>query len=89
MLEFLTVYLDISGPAVLAGLAAGAGSYLLFGGRDKPALMMAAGTGVVAGIVSAVLQTALGPTGGGYMPVIAALAAGAAAGFVMRPARAG
>ena len=89
MPEFLTAYLHLSGPAVLAGLAAGAGGYLLFGGRDRPTLMMAAGTGVIAGMVSAVLQAALGPTGGGYIPVIAALAAGAAAGFVMRPKRAG
>lgn len=89
MWEFINTYLDLSGPAVLAGLAAGAGSYLLFGGRDRATMMTAAGTGVIAGMVSALLQTALGPTAGGYMPVVAALAAGAAAGFVMRPARLG
>jgi hypothetical protein len=89
MPEFITAYLSLSGPAVLAGLAAGAGSYLLFGGREKPTLKMAAGTGVIAGMVSAMLQVAFGPTEGGYMPVVAALAAGATAGFIMRPKRAG
>jgi hypothetical protein len=89
MSEFISAYLDLAGPAVLAGLAVGAASYLLFGGRDMRILIMAAGTGVIAGVVSAVLQAALGPTHGGYMPVVAAVAAGAAAGYVMRPARVG
>jgi hypothetical protein len=89
MSEFLTAYLDLAGPAVLAGLAVGAASYLLFGGRDMRTMIMAAGTGVIAGVVSAVLQAALGPTAGGYMPVVAAVAAGATAGYVMRPARDG
>lgn len=88
MSEFLTAYLGLAGPAVLAGLAAGAGSFLLFGGRDKAAMMMAAGTGVIAGMVSAIMQVSFGPTEGGYMPVIAALAAGTTAGFIMRPRRA-
>jgi len=30
-----------------------------------------------------------GPAAGGYMPVVAAVAAGATAGYVMRPARVG
>ena len=89
MPEFITAYLSLSGSAVLAGLAAGAGSYLLFGGSEKPTMMKAAGTGVIAGMVSAMLQVAFGPTEGGYMPVVAALAAGATAGFIMRPKRAG
>lgn len=89
MSEFFTVYLELAGPAVLAGLAVGAGSYWLFGGRDRRVMMKAAGTGVIAGVVSAVLQAALGPTPGGYMPVVAAVAAGATAGYVMRPTRAG
>jgi hypothetical protein len=89
MSEFFSAYLDLAGPAVLAGLAVGAASYLLFGGRDMRMLIMAAGTGVIAGVVSAVLQAALGPTAGGYMPMVAAVAAGAAAGYVMRPARVG
>jgi hypothetical protein len=89
MSEFFTAYLELAGPAVLAGLAVGAGSYLLFGGRDMRVMIMAAGTGVIAGVVSAVLQAALGPTMGGYMPVVAAVAAGATAGYVMRPAREG
>ena len=77
--------IHIAGPAVLAGLAIGSLSYLLFGGRDMRTMIMAAGTGVVAGVVSAILQAALGVTGGGYMPTVAAVAAGATAGFVMRP----
>ncbi len=85
MSEFLSAYLDLAGPAVLAGLAVGAVSYLLFGGRDMRILITAGGTGVVAGVVSAVLQAALGPTHGGYMPTVAAVAAGAVAGYVMRP----
>jgi hypothetical protein len=52
-------------------------------------MIMAAGTGVIAGVVSAVLQAALGPTHGGYMPMVAAVAAGATAGYVMRPVREG
>jgi hypothetical protein len=84
MSEFLSAYLDLAGPAVLAGLALGAATYLLFGGRDMRIMILAAGTGVIAGVVSAVLQAALGPTHGGYMPVIAAVAAGAVAGYVMR-----
>ena len=89
MWEFFSTYLDLAGPAVAAGLAVGALSYLLFGGRDMGTLILAGGTGVIAGMVSAVLQAALGPTLGGYMPVVAAVAAGAAAGYVMRPPRAG
>jgi hypothetical protein len=85
MPEFISTYLDLAGPAVLAGLAIGSLSYLLFGGRDMRTMIMAAGTGVVAGVVSAILQAALGVTGGGYMPTVAAVAAGATAGFVMRP----
>jgi hypothetical protein len=89
MSEFLTAYLDLAGPAVLAGLAVGSASYLMFGGRDMRTMIAAAGTGVIAGVVSAVLQAALGPTHGGYMPVVAAVAAGATAGYVMRPTREG
>ena len=85
MSEFIATYLDLAGPAVLAGLAVGSLSYLLFGGRDMRTMIMAAGTGVIAGVVSAILQTALGVTNGGYMPTVAAVAAGATAGFVMRP----
>ena len=85
MSEFISTYLDLAGTAVLAGLAVGSLSYLLFGGRDMRTMIMAAGTGVVAGVVSAILQAALGVTGGGYMPTVAAVAAGATAGFVMRP----
>jgi hypothetical protein len=89
MSEFLTAYLDLAGPAVLAGLAVGAASYLLFGGRDVRTMIMAAGTSVIAGVASAVLQAALGPTHGVYMPMVAAVAAGATAGYVMRPVREG
>ncbi len=85
MSEFITAYLALAGPAVLAGLAAGALSNLLFGGRDRNVMMRAGGTGVVAGVVSAILQAALGVTAGGYMPTVAAVAAGLAAGYVMRP----
>jgi len=67
-------------PAVLAGLAVGAATYLLFGGRDMRIMIKAGSTGVAAGVASAVLQAALGPTHGGYMPVVAAVAAGAVAG---------
>ena len=85
MSDFISTYLDLAGPAVLAGLAVGSLSSLLFGGLDMRTMIMAAGTGVVAGVVSAILQAALGVTGGGYMPTVAAVAAGATAGFIMRP----
>jgi len=84
MSEFLSTFLDLAGLAVFAGLAVGAATYLLFGGRDTRIMIRAGGTGVAAGVASAVLQAALGPTHGGYMPVVAAVAAGAVAGYVMR-----
>jgi hypothetical protein len=87
MSEFVSLYLALSGPAVLAGLGAGAASYLLFGGREMQTMLRAGGTGVIAGMVCAVIQTVFGQTGAGYMPVVAALAAGATAGYIMRPAR--
>ena len=87
MSNFFSLYLALSGPAVLAGLAAGAGSYLVFGGRDTKTMMRASGTGVIAGMVSAMFQAAFGQSGPEYMPVVAALAAGLTAGYVMRPAR--
>ena len=85
MWDFLLLYFTLSGPAVLAGLSAGAGSYLVFGGRDTKAMLRASGVGVMGGMASAFHHTTYGETGNGYSPVIVALAVGVTIGYIMRP----
>lgn len=84
MIEAFTSYIDLAGPAVLAGLGAGATTNVIFGGRDPGRMIMAGGAGVITGMLSAILQVATGAFDA-YFPLAAAVGAGSAAGFMMRP----
>jgi len=86
MSEFFNTYIDLGGPAVLAGVVVGSLVYLLFGGRDLRVMFTAGGIGVLAGMVSAAIQAGFGVTGA-HMPMVAAVAAGAAGGYMLSPAR--
>ncbi|MGQ0672716.1 MAG: hypothetical protein ACT4N2_07555 [Hyphomicrobium sp.] len=86
MSEFINAYIELAGPAVLLGLAAGAITYLLFGGRDMRTLFTAGGVGVVAGMLVSIVLAAMGTTVSN-LPMIAAALFGIAGGYRMGSAK--
>lgn len=87
MSGFVSNYLALAGPAVMAALFTTAIAYVLLGGRDfavpSGMLWRVAGTGVVAAVLVSVVLALFGESSS-RVPIIVGVVVGLLAAFVMR-----
>ena len=89
MPTFVSNYMSLAGPSVMAALFTGAIAYVLLGGRDfavpSGRLWQVAGTGVVAAVVASVVLALLGVTSSNIPLVVGVVVGVLAASFMRDP----